>query len=71
MKETANKVSVSSLSGFNRPSDKSVLLNDSGVAVGSFDFNWSSDLLFRCEDGSMLRDDSWLGLMAKVITRFN
>lgn len=63
-----NTVSVNSLTSFYRPAHGSVLLNGKGERVGTFDFEWSSQLLFRDMSGAIVaRSDSWLGLIAPLI----
>lgn len=66
-----SSVSVNSLNGFHRPDSGSALLDGQGSQVGTFDFDYTSDLLFRCKGGEILRSDSWIGLMGQIIPRFS
>ena len=58
------------LNGFSRPLDGAILLDSTEAQIGRFDFSWSSDLLFRCNDGQTLRSDSWIGLLEQIIHIF-
>ena len=61
---------LSCLNGLRRPDDGATLLDCGGNHLGRFDFSWSSDLLFRCESGDILRSDSWVGLLSQITWRF-